>query len=379
MINIIDKSSCSGCTACAVACPHSAIKMEVDEKGFVYPRVNLDLCVDCSICERVCPFHEQYERYDNYAEPRYYAMRYLDSEQLLKSQSGGAFYVLSNEILKRGGVVYGAGFDSAFRVEHQRTDSVEGRDKMRGSKYVQSALKDIFQIVKTDIRQGREVLFCGTPCQIAGLRAFFGRRQPESLITVDLLCHGVASPLFWHDYLDMIEKKERRKLTGVHMRDKSYGWLSSEETYVFGNKRVHKNTFYSLYYSGYISRESCFNCPFTNDKRVADLSLGDYHGWNNSHDNFTDNTGMSLVLVNSSKGQALIDSVKTDTKVYCTEQTVNPKDHVALAAVAHKADRYDAFWADFERKGAIYVCKKYGDMSFMTQLHIKLAKLLRHE
>lgn len=376
MINIVDKSTCSGCTACDKVCGHNAISMQTDEKGFLYPKVDVSRCVDCNLCDKVCPFHEHYNRYDNYESPRYYAMRLLNDSELLKSQSGGAFYILSRAILDRGGIIYGASFGDVFRVEHHRAQTPDVRDRMRGSKYVQSDLSDIFLQVKSDIRQGKEVLFSGTPCEVAGLRSFFGRRQPEKLVTVDLLCHGVASPLFWYKYLIMIEVMEGKELTEVYMRDKSYGWLSSDETYVFGDKRLHKNTFYSLYYNGYITRESCFNCPFTNEKRVADISLGDYHGWNNGHDNYTNNTGVSLVLVNSEKGQALVNAVKTAGDVYCEEQTVDPKNHVALSTVAQKPTLYDEFWTDFNRRGAKYVCKKYGDMSFKTQLHIKLSKLI---
>lgn len=376
MINIVDKSTCSGCTACDKVCGHNAISMQTDEKGFLYPKVDVSRCVDCNLCDKVCPFHEHYNRYDNYESPRYYAMRLLNDSELLKSQSGGAFYILSRAILDRGGIIYGASFGDVFRVEHHRAQTPDVRDRMRGSKYVQSDLSDIFLQVKSDIRQGKEVLFSGTPCEVAGLRSFFGRRQPEKLVTVDLLCHGVASPLFWYKYLIMIEVMEGKELTEVYMRDKSYGWLSSDETYVFGDKRLHKNTFYSLYYNGYITRESCFNCPFTNEKRVADISLGDYHGWNNGHDNYTNNTGVSLVLVNSEKGQTLVNAVKTAGDVYCEEQTVDPKNHVALSTVAQKPTLYDEFWTDFNRRGAKYVCKKYGDMSFKTQLHIKLSKLI---
>jgi coenzyme F420-reducing hydrogenase beta subunit len=352
--------------------------MQEDAKGFNYPKVDVNLCIDCNICDKTCPFHKQYSRYDNFESPRYFAMRCLDEIELKKSQSGGAFYLLSNAILEDGGIVYGAGFGEGFRVEHFKAETKSERDRMRGSKYVQSDLNDVFLQIKENIKQGQKVLFCGTPCQVAGLRAFFGRRQPDQLITVDLLCHGVASPSFWQCYLNMIEQNGKKRLTAVNMRDKRYGWLSSDETYTIGKKELHKNTFYSLYYNGYISREGCFQCPFTTDKRVADISLGDYHGWNKDHDQFTDNSGVSLVLVNSDKGKALLDTVIKGNDIYCKEQTVNPQDHVALTYVAKQSNNYTAFWSDFEQKGVKYVCKKYGDMSFKTQMHIKLAKFLRH-
>lgn len=377
-IKVKSAADCSGCTACASVCPHRAISMEADDKGFKYPKVDAAKCVECGLCVKTCPFHARYRRYDNYDSPKYYALRCLDGDQLAKSQSGGAFYLLSQTVLDKGGVVYGVSFGNAFRVEHHRAQSEGSRDRMRGSKYVQSDLDGIFAQVKADLGQGRQVLFSGTPCQVAGLRAFFGNKQPAGLVTVDLLCHGVASPLFWHKYLIMIEVMTGRSITEVRMRDKAYGWLSSDETYVFDSKKLHKNTFYSLYYGGFISRESCFSCPFANEKRTGDISIGDYHGWDKHHDSFNDNTGMSLVLVNSDKGQALLSEVAAKAGVFCEPTDINLDEHVALTKPTERAGLYDDFWADFLRRGAKHVCKKYGDMDWRTQLHIKLRRLFVH-
>lgn len=376
-IKIETPSHCCGCTACASVCPHSAIGMIADERGFKYPQVDAEKCTECGLCEMTCQLNKPYLRYDNYDTPHYYAMRCLDTAQLIRSQSGGAFYLLSEEILTQGGVIYGATYGDAFRIEHIRATDATTRDRMRGSKYVQSNLTGIFRQVKTDVRQGRAVLFSGTPCQVAGLRAIFGKKQPYNLITVDLLCHGVVSPEFWHQYLNMIAKSHRREITEVHMRDKTYGWLSSEETYVLGNRYIHKNTFYSLYYNGYVSRESCYECPFANDLRVGDISIGDFRGWNDTHDQFTDNTGISIVLANSDKGQRLVDAVANKSGVYCEPQQVCAADHVALSKHATRASRFDDFWCDFSRNGAKYVCQQYGDMAWRTQLNIRIHKVLR--
>jgi len=157
------------------------------------------------------------------------------------------------------------------------------------------------------------------------------------------------------------------------MRDKSYGWLSSEETYEVGTKTVHKNTFYSLYYNELISRPSCFKCPYTNERRVSDLTIGDYQGWNKRHTEYNDNTGISLVLVNSSKGGNLFKQVVECDNVFSMLSDANDCLQPALLSPAKASAQYDIFWDDFKNKGALYVCKKYGDMSFKTQMNIYIA------
>lgn len=375
-IKIKDKSSCCGCTACFYSCPSGAIQME-EHKGFLYPEVDETKCIECGLCEKVCTFHENYARYNNYASPKYFALRCLDNEELSKSQSGGAFYLLSQYVLDLGGIIYGASFNNNFMVMHTRADDALCRDSMRGSKYVQSSLYNIFPQIKKDLIDGKFVLFSGTPCQVAGLRSFLKKADTNKLLTIDLLCHGVASPLFWKKYLEMIQIKGKGKLKDVKMRDKSFGWLSSEETYEFENATTHKNTFYMLYYGGLISRECCFHCPFANAKRIGDISIGDYHGWNEHHKQFIDNTGMSLVLINSVKGESLIKRITKRDDVFCTPTDIHGTIHIALLEPAKKNEKYDYFWNDFDKKGIKYVCKKYGDMSWRTQMNIKLYRFLK--
>lgn len=378
-IKITNSAQCSGCTACENICGHQAINMEEDSKGFVYPHVDADKCTECGLCERVCPYNRDRDFFNMHFIPQYYAVRCLNSTELSKSQSGGAFYMLSQMVLDKDGVVYGCSFGDYFRVEHHRAQTVKTRDRMRGSKYVQSDLGDIFSQIKFDINKGRLVLFSGTPCQVAGLRSYFGKKHPDNLITIDLLCHGVASPRFWHLYLVMLEDIKGDVIVDVKMRDKKYGWLSSDETYTFSKSEMHRNTFYSLYYSGYISRESCFECPYANKERVGDITIGDYHGWNKSHTLYADDKGMSLVIVNSLRGKNLLNSLLGNKDVYCEPTEISDSDHVALTSPAKRAEKYEAFWSDFNQHGVKYVCKKYGDMSWRTQLHIKLHNLLAHK
>lgn len=236
MINIKDPKDCCGCTACASVCAHNAITMEPDALGFLYPKVNHDQCVECGLCEKVCQFNDNYDRSLNLSEPVAYAARHKDIGEVMKSRSGAAFVAISDYILEQGGVVYGAGFKDHFRVAHKRATTKEERDEFRGSKYVQSDLTGVFKSVKEDLKNGRTVLFSGTPCQTAGLNAFVGKRLRENLYLVDIVCHGVPSPNLWRDYLAYLETKQGDEIVQVNFRDKEkFGWKAHNESFMFKN------------------------------------------------------------------------------------------------------------------------------------------------
>ena len=176
MIDITDPRDCCGCTACASICGKDAIKMTPDAMGFLYPVVDTDLCVECGMCEKVCAFHDNYDRSLNLASPDAYAVRHKDMRQVETSRSGGAFIAFSDYVLAQGGVVYGAGYTDHFPVGHKRAVTSGERDEFKGSKYVQSDLTGIFRQVRDDLKSGRKVMFSGTPCQTSGLVSFIGPR-----------------------------------------------------------------------------------------------------------------------------------------------------------------------------------------------------------
>lgn len=194
MINIKDKAECCGCSACMAICSKKAISMQADTPlGFLYPHVDISLCINCGRCEEICQFKKNYKRYENYDSPIVYALRTSNKEELKKSQSGAAFLLFSDLILLQGGVIYGAIFDKGFQVIHSRASSKEEREKMRMSKYVQSDMRNIYISIKNDLKLGLKVLFTGTPCQVAGIRSFIGEKLSTNLYTIDLVCHGVPS------------------------------------------------------------------------------------------------------------------------------------------------------------------------------------------
>lgn len=180
-----DKSNCSGCTACATVCPHGAIRMEPDSLGFKYPVVDTDRCTDCGLCIKTCAFNSDYDKHENLVTPQAYGARHKKVEELMTSRSGAAFVALYDWILNQNGVIYGAGFSEHFKVTHKRAITKDQCEEFKGSKYVQSDLDGIFQVVLEDLKAGRIVLFSGTPCQTAGLKSLVGKRYREKLFLVD--------------------------------------------------------------------------------------------------------------------------------------------------------------------------------------------------
>ena len=235
MIQITDKYNCCGCAACVQACPKQCISFEEDEQGFRYPAVDTSLCIDCHLCEKVCPVINQDEPRKPIAT---YAAINPDEDIRLKSSSGGIFSMIAQHVIDDGGVVFGAQFDSNFEVEHAYTDATEGIAAFRGSKYLQSRIGNTYSEVRTFLQQGRKVLFTGTPCQIAGLRKFLGKQSDNpNLLTADVVCHGAPSPKVWRSYLDNtfsankagkntanLSQNARADLSAIAFRDKSTGW-----------------------------------------------------------------------------------------------------------------------------------------------------------
>lgn len=239
MIEIKDKADCSGCTACASICAHDAITMQPDALGFLYPVVDEAKCVDCGLCERVCAFNDHYDTTLNLPQPNAYAARHKDMHEVETSRSGAAFIAISDYVLERGGVVYGAGYADHFRVVHKRATCIGERDEFKGSKYVQSDMRGVFRQVKKDLKEGLTVLFSGTPCQTAGLNSYIGKKLRDRLILVDIVCHGVPGPYLWRDYLAYLEKKQGSQICWVNFRDKQeYGWKAHKETFKFVNNGV---------------------------------------------------------------------------------------------------------------------------------------------
>lgn len=350
------KNDCCGCTACSKICPKQAITMKPDVMGFLYPEIDENLCIDCGKCVKVCAFTPHYQTPLNFNQPIAYGGRHKDLNEVAKSQSGGAFIVLSDYILSQGGVVYGAGYERFFRVVHKRATAIKERDEFRGSKYVQSDMTGVYRQIQKDLDNGTMVMFSGTPCQTAAVTSFFAKHpQREKLYLMDIVCHGVPGPFFWRDYLEYLERKEGKKLTGVNFRDKSYkGWHAHVESYTY--------TYTYLFYDHINLRYSCSNCPFTNLRRPSDITVCDFWGIEKSKAAAlgSDNKGCSLFLVNTHKGADWFSKVTDHLDYMQVELDECMQPQLQHPAKLHKSR--DRFEQEYKRYGFEYVMKKYGNV-----------------
>ena len=310
MIDIKDKSQCTGCTACESICGKKAITMQFDEFGHSYPHVNKEICVECGLCETVCPMLHKDEIGRKDGNVYTYAAYNKDLKVRKESTSGGIFTLLAEEILLNNGVVFAARFDEEFHVIHDHFDTIENIGKYRGSKYVQSSLNGIFKSVKEFLKV-RKVLFVGTPCQVEGLKRYLRKDNPN-LVTCDFICMCISSPRMWDDYLK--EYHTDVKLESITFKDKRTSWhkwnmlIKDEEGehLMKGNY----NPFFYTYLNQYSSRPSCFKCPFRRTHRNSDFTIADCWGIDKVNPDFDDDKGCTTLIVQSLKGKRIFEQIK---------------------------------------------------------------------
>ena len=333
MLEIDNKSLCSGCHACANACPQNCIQMISYEEGFWYPQVDKDNCIECGLCEKVCPILHKWQSDENRLTTAMAAIN-LNEEIRLKSSSGGIFTLIAEEIINQGGVVFGAAFANDFRsVHHIFVDNTKDLEKLRGSKYVQSKIGDTYKQAKDFLDGGRMVLFTGTPCQIGGLYSYL-RKPYENLFTQDIICHGVPSPMVWKKYVDEREKKAASTTQRMFFRHKKYGWKTFAVLFEFLNstvymKNLHDDSFMRAFLSNLCLRPSCYNCSFKSIKRQADITLADFWGVQNELPEMDDDKGTSLVLVHSVKGEKQLAALAGIAKTQICDFSVIEKNNSA--------------------------------------------------
>ena len=370
-----DKSLCCGCSACYSICPHKAIRMVPDGLGFLYPEIQQNECINCTLCREVCTFNNEYDTVDN-VEPQFYAVRHKNPQELLQSRSGAAFVAISDLILEKNGVIYGVGFKEHFKVCHKRAVTKEQRDEFRGSKYVQSELGDIFSSIKQDLKENLLVLFSGTGCQTAGLKSYLKKCKMDTsnLILVDIVCHGVPSPYFWRDYLSLIEKKYGKQVIKVNFRDKKFGWKDHRESFTFED--IYTYTYTYTFYKHIMLRHSCEKCFYTNTTRPSDITLADFWGWEKVNTEFNkDNNGVSLVILNTQKGIEIFEKIKFQLNYIKTEREKCLQTHLREPSKVNQ--KRLLFEKDYIEKGFEYVLRKYCDYGKWNYIKSFPKKLIR--
>ena len=314
MIQLADKTKCNGCHACFSICPTSSIVMEADNEGFLYPAINHRTCILCRKCEKVCPVLSHSTADANSLQISYAAYNKCEEERKTSS-SGGIFTLLAKAILASGGVVIGVTMDNDNTgVHHVIINSIEGIDSLRGSKYTQSTIGDVFIKTELFLKEGRIVLFTGTPCQIGGMCSYLGKNY-DNLYTQDLICHGVPSPLIWKKYVDFREASANSSVDRIMFRNKDRSWKNYDIVFNFADKKVYRKSFVDdAFMRGFLHdlylRPSCYNCSYRGRYRQSDLTLADFWGIQNILPEMDDDQGTSFVWIHTEKGKALFEQIQ---------------------------------------------------------------------
>ena len=421
---IKNKKDCSGCHACMSICPKGCITMTHDNEGFLYPKVNYNLCIKCKKCIDVCPVINKPKTNET---PKAYACINKDEEIRLKSSSGGIFTLLADLVLQEEGAVFGAAFNNQFELEHICIDNsnIDDLDKLRGSKYLQSRIGNAYTEAESKLKAGKPVLFTGTPCQIAGLRSYLNKgnrnnditdkenkekneskekertignkgnnekernkegyeekKEYANLITMDFVCHGVPSPKVWDIYRKFREDKDQTKTQTVNFRYKIEGWKKFSMFFRFDNdneyvNNLEKDIYLKAFLKDLCLRPSCYDCKFKGLNRYSDITLADFWGVAKELPDMDDDSGTSLVFVNSVNGHMIFDKIKDDMiyKETNLESAVkyNP---AAIRSAKYNKDR-DMFMKEIDNVSFDELTDKYCTKSVLVNFVKRVKGVLK--
>lgn len=382
MFNLYEtKYDCTGCTACANICPTKAISMSHDNEGFLYPNISQGKCIECKKCIQVCPLKHPVDIKDRSHSIDVYATKHKLDSVRLNSTSGGFFTALTDDILKRKGVVYGAAFNNDMKVIHKSAVIKDERNKLRGSKYVQSDLNGVFNQLINDLKTGKEVVFSGTPCQTAGLLNFLHKSKNEysKLLFIDIVCHGTPSPLIWKEYIKYIEKSRNKKAVDFIFRDKKQGWRGYKtrilyEDGISENENEDLLLYTDLYKTNKIIRPSCYKCKFANTNRPSDIMIGDYWGIENNSKDFADDLGVSLVYVNTKKGAIVFNRIASELTIL--ESNIEDSLQMNLRQPTPEPTNRNKFWVDYEKKGFLKAARKHTKVSIISRVKNRVTRII---
>lgn len=379
MIEIKDKKDCCGCSACAQACAKGCITMEMDREGFRYPKIDKASCVDCGLCEKVCPVLNVEPEVVN-KEQSAHLLQIRDEEVRKHSTSGGAFTAIASWVIEHGGVVFGAAMDvETFEVHHRSADTKEGLEQFRVSKYVQSDLGDCYKEVKELLKEDRWVMFSGTPCQIEGLHHYLRCKRPEKLVLVDVVCYGIPSPGVFRDYMEWKQKEIGGRIRKVLFREKilCYNYTSfsayNEDPQKDYHKGVEREQFMRSFFSDINVRPACYDCKFKKRYRVSDFTIWDCYDVKAFSRNFDDN-GTNRVLVHSELGRRIMEEIKPTIREERYEDIeLFIADEVAMVKSVPMNPRREEFFADYAEMEMGALMQKW----FPTTWKVRLNSFLR--
>lgn len=357
MTSITESGKCTGCAACANACPSQCITMLPDTEGFSHPQIDPKKCVDCRKCVAVCPtLPGAVSGFE--AEPAVYAAHSADPNVVEYSSSGGVFSVLAEHVIQMGGVVFGAAFDTPDSVHHIAVRDMKSLCKLRGSKYVQSEIGLSYQEAEHELQQNKTVLFSGTPCQIAGLRHYL-QREYDNLICIDIICHSIPSPKVWKAFVGETSVRANAEIRSANFRDKRDSWenyclsfqLADGEEYVLKGGR---NLYMQAFIGGLSTRPSCSQCTFKGKNRESDITLGDYWGVRFVQKEAYNARGTSLVIVNTAKGRTMLDLLHAQLVLHPTsmDTALPPNPAYFRPSVSHP--RRTRFFSELDSMGVYH-------------------------
>lgn len=379
MINIKEKKNCSGCHACYNVCPSKCIKMIEDNEGFLYPKIDKSFCLDCGLCEKVCPFNKNEPVRKK--KPTVYASFNIENEKRNSSSSGGVFVAIAEYILNNDGVVYGAAFESDFKnVVHIRIDNKNDCYKIQKSKYIQSIIGNTFSYVLNDLKNNKLVLFSGTPCQISGLRLFLQKKY-ENLYLVEVVCHGVPSKKVWNSYYSFYERKYKAHLIGADFRKKM------DQTNTFGTRKTKEcvsvfidrkeDIYIQSFVNNYCLRESCYNCVPKKLESMADLTLGDFWGIEKISPHLCDHKGTSIVFANTEAGEELLKKLKLHLEITDYEKCV--KHNPSYNFSSKRPGERDTFIIDLEKETLLKVFSNSKKVKFSVKIKKVIKRFIRRK